>query len=88
MLPFALDRWKTRNFRPCGSGPSTLLLENLDVIGAYIQNSFFGTPEVGSPPASAPSTRNAPERSTRSLPLSIGGSLQSGMSIPGSCSRK
>jgi len=25
MFLFALNRWKTRNFRSCGSGPSTLL---------------------------------------------------------------
>ena len=56
----------------------------------YIQNSYFGTLAGGLPCPLAPpvSTRNTPGRSTRSLPLSIGGLHQSGISISGSCSRK
>jgi hypothetical protein len=45
-------------------------------------------PPGGPPPAPAPSTRNAPGRSMRSLPLSIGSSHRSEMSTPASCSRK
>jgi hypothetical protein len=68
------------------AGGKYAVTEDLDVIAAYyhyIQDSFFGTATGGPPPAPAPSTRNAPGRSTRSLPLPIGGLHQSGMSMRG-----
>jgi predicted porin len=88
---FGVNGLGNKTFQVMWAGAKYAVTENLDVIGAYyhyIQNSFFGTAAGGPPPVSAPSTRNAPGRSTRSLPLSIGGLHQSGISIPGSCSRK
>ena len=65
--------------------------ENLDVIGAYYHTSriLSSAPlPAGRRAASAPSIRNVPERSARSLPLLTGGLHESGISIPASCSRK
>jgi molybdenum-dependent DNA-binding transcriptional regulator ModE len=81
-----------KKFQVMWVGAKYAVTENLDVIGAYyryISRILSSAPPPGGPPpASAPNARNAPGRSTGSLPLSIGGLHQSGISIGGSCSRK
>ena len=88
---FGVNGLGNKIFQVMWVGGKYAVTENLDVIGAYyhyIQNSFLAPPPAGPPPASVLSIRNAPGRSTRSLALSTGGLHQSGISMPGSCSRK
>ena len=88
---FGVNGLGNKTFQVMWAGGKYAVTEDLDLIAAYyhyIQDFSSAPPPGGPPPAPAPSMRNAPGHSTRSLALSIGGLHQSGTSMPGSCSRK
>ena len=81
---FGVNGLGNKTLQVMWAGAKYAVTEDVDVIGAYyhyIQDSSSALPPAGPPPAPAPSTRNAPGRSTRSLPVSSGGLHRNGISI-------